>query len=119
MNRVPQPYCLSCPTFAAMSRSRERLPIPILAQVAAGLGHWIRKLIGWDLAACFAGRSRHCPRNYLTVALLENTPGAAQLNSRERPRNLLVPPPLVRDTGTHPVPGAARTSRQVSYVTSE
>src|SRR5258708_21259217 len=63
---------------------RERLPIPILAQVAPGLGHVDLEVDpdGIVRSVFLREGAGSATRYYLTVALLENTPGAHQLKLR-------------------------------------
>jgi CHASE2 domain-containing sensor protein len=64
--------------------SRERLPIPILAQAAAGMGHADLEVDPDGLVrSVYLREGPGAPtRDYLTVALLENTPGAEPLRLR-------------------------------------
>ena len=80
---------------------RERLPIPILAQAAAGLGHVDLEVDpdGIVRSVFLREGAGTATREYLTAALLEHTPGAApfQLRAERRPEPASSSTAWVRD----------------------
>src|SRR5258708_16279998 len=70
---------------------RERLPIPILAQAAAGLGHVDLEVDpdGIVRSVFLREGAGAATREYLTAALLSHTPGAGQpgLRGERRPES--------------------------------
>ncbi len=122
MEQGPATVLPLLPDFRGVDQvPRERLPIPILAQVAAGLGHVNLEVDpdGIVRSVFLREGAGTAMRDYLTVALLEHSPGAGQLKLRgeRRPEAAGSSAAWVRDYRVLiPYLGPPGHFSQVSYV---